>query len=144
MIDCHLWTSSNFTFMETGKKIGIWMDHASAHLIEYSKGATQERIITSKFTREEKEEVLTRSEHIMHNKEQGHQHEYYKEIGEAIKGYSEVILFGPTDARLELFNTLKTNHHFENIKIEVQSADKMDASEQHSFVKEYFSTLIKK
>ena len=130
--------------METGKKLGIWMDHASAHLIEYTKGATQEKIISSNFSHDDKEAALDRSEHIMHNKEQGKQQAYYKEIGEAIKGYSEVILFGPTDARLELFNTLKTNHHFENIKIEVQSADKMNASGQHSFVKEYFSTLIKK
>lgn len=130
--------------METGKKLGIWMDHASAHLIEYTQGVTKENIISSKFTHEDKEEVLNRSEHVMHNKEQGRQQAYYKEIGEAIKGYSEVILFGPTDARLELFNTLKTNQHFENIKIEVQSADKMNTSDQHSFVKEYFSTLIKK
>ena len=130
--------------MVTGKKLGIWMDHASAHLIEFSKGETHERIITSKFTRDEKAEVLTRSEHIMHNKEHGQQLEYYKEIGEAIKGYSEVIIFGPTDAKLELFNLLKANPHFENIKIDVQSADKMNASEQHNFVKEYFSTLIKK
>lgn len=130
--------------METEKKLGIWLDHASAHLIEYTKGVTHERIISSKFTHDEKEEVLDRSEHIMHNKEQGRQQAYYKEIGEAIKGYNDVILFGPTDARLELFNTLKTNQHFKNIKIEVQSADKMNTSDQHSFVKEYFSTLIKK
>ncbi|MCD6018781.1 MAG: hypothetical protein K0S53_1902 [Bacteroidetes bacterium] len=130
--------------MAAGKKLGIWMDHASAHLIEFPNGSLEQRIIASTFDNESKQEALTRSEHIMHNKEHQKQSEYYKEIGEVIKNYNEVLLFGPTDARLELFNTLKANHHFENIKIEVQSADKMSDIEQHNFVKDYFSNTIKK
>jgi Lhr-like helicase len=130
--------------MATVKKLGIWMDHNSAHFIEFPNNTTSNTIIESEFTKEKKLDALTRSEHIMHNKEQQKQSEYYKEIGEVIKNYNEVLLFGPTDARLELFNTLKANHHFENIKIEVQSADKMSPIEQQNFVKEYFSTPIKK
>ena len=130
--------------MATGKKLGIWMDHNSAHIIEFPNGSTEQKIIESEFSQDSKQEALTRSEHIMHNKEQQKQSEYYKQIGEVIKNYNEVLLFGPTDARLELFNTLKANHHFENIKIEVQSADKMSDVEQRIFVKEYFSTPIKK
>lgn len=120
------------------------MDHSSAHFIEFPNNSTEHRIIESAFTKENKQDALTRGEHLMHNKEQQKQSEYYKEIGEVIKNYNEVLLFGPTDARLELFNTLKANHHFENIKIEVQSADKMSDIEQHDFVKDYFSTPIKK
>ena len=75
----------------------------------------------------------------MHNKEQHEQSEYYKSIGEIIKNYDDVIIFGPTDAKTELFNLLKADHRFAKIKIEIKQADKMTENQQHAFVKEYFS-----
>jgi stalled ribosome rescue protein Dom34 len=42
----------------------------------------------------------------MHQKEQHEQSDYYKKIGEAIKNYQEVLLFGPTNAKTELLNLL--------------------------------------
>lgn len=120
------------------------MDHNSARFIEFPNGSTENIVIESQFPKETKQDALTKSENLMHNKEQQKQTAYYKEIGEVIKNYNEVLLFGPTDARLELFNTLKANHHFENIKIEVQSADKMTDTQQRNFVKNYFSNTIKK
>ena len=77
----------------------------------------------------------------MHNKEQYQQSEYYKKLREAIKNYEAVILFGPTDAKVELFTTLKADHHFEKIKIEIKQTDKMTENQQHAFVREYFSRL---
>jgi hypothetical protein len=74
----------------------------------------------------------------MHNKEHQQQFAYYKELGELIKNYGEVILFGPTDAKVELYNILKNNQQYKKIKIEVQQADKMTESQEHAFVKKYF------
>jgi len=54
--------------------------------------------------------------------------------------YDEVLLFGPTDAKSELVNTIKDNHLFEKIKIEVKPADKMTEIEQHEFLKEFMNT----
>jgi len=34
--------------------------------------------------------------------------------------YQEVVLFGPTDAKNELSNMVKTDHLFDEIKIEVE------------------------
>ena len=126
--------------MTTEKKLGIWMDHSSAHLIEFVKSPGETGVIESQFTHEQKEESLGKSEHIMHNKEQQQQSAYYKNIGESVKNYHEVILFGPTDAKVELLNILKADHHFDKIKIEVQSTDKMTEHQQQAFVKNYFST----
>ena len=70
------------------------------------------------------------------------QSEYYKKLGEIIKNYEGVILFGPTEAKVELFNTLKADHHFEKINIEVKQADKMTENQQHAFVREHFSKKI--
>ena len=125
--------------MKTIKNLGIWMDHSNAHLMEFTPDNIESKTIKSKFTHEEKENSLGKSEHVMHNKEQHQRSAYYKELGEAIINYEAVILFGPTDAKVELFNILRANHNFEKIKIEVKQADKMTDNQQHAFVREYFS-----
>ena len=73
-------------------------------------------------------------------KEQHEQAAYYKQLSAIIKNYDPVLLFGPTEAKTELLNILRADHHFEKIKIEVKQTDKMTDNQQHAFVKEYFST----
>jgi hypothetical protein len=75
----------------------------------------------------------------MHTKQQHQQANYYKELAECIKNHEAVVLFGPTDAKVELLHILRADHRFEKIKIETQSTDKMTENQQHAFVKEYFS-----
>lgn len=128
--------------MTTTKKLGIWMDHASAHLMEFSDNKIEHKTIASKFTHAEKEASLAHSENVMHNKEQHQQSEFYKALGEEIRKYDEIVLFGPTDAKAELHNLLKDDHHFEKINIEVKSAGKMSDNERHAFVKDYFSNHV--
>ena len=124
--------------MTTANCLGIWMDHSSAHLMEFTTDI-KTNIIESKFNHQEKEHSLSKSENLMHNKEQHQQSEYYKKLGDIIINYKEVLLFGPTDAKVELFNMLKANHLFSNIKIVVKQADKMTEHQQHAFVREHFS-----
>ena len=124
--------------MKTSKKIGIWMDHHNAHLIEFSTEVKETKTITSDFTFQDKEETLQRSESEMHNKEQHKQSTFYKNLAAVIKDYNEVLLFGPTDAKVELFNFLKEKHKYDNIKIEVKNTDKMSDVDQHQFVNDYF------
>jgi hypothetical protein len=114
------------------------MDHASASLIELTTGDMETNTIESKFTREEKNETLHKGEKAMHHKEQHEGLAYYKEIAAVISHYEEVVLFGPTEAKLELYNMLKADHHFDKIKIEVKNTDKMTTNQQQAFVKEYF------
>lgn len=125
--------------MKTKKNLGICMDHSSAHLIEFTGDSGESKTIESKFTHDVKEHSLGKSEHLMHNKEQHQQGEYYRKLGEVIKGYDEVILFGPTDAKVELFNLLMEDHLFANIKIGFASTDKMSENQQLAFVREHFS-----
>ncbi len=125
--------------MDTAKNLGIWMDHSSANLMEFTTDPIETKTIESKFTHEAKEQSLGKSENLMHNKEQHQQSEYYRKLGGIIRNYEEVILFGPTDAKLELFNLLRADHLFEKIKIEIKQTDKMTQNQQHAFVREYFS-----
>jgi hypothetical protein len=128
--------------MATTKKLGIWMDHSSAHLMEFTTDPIETKTIESKFTHQVKELSLDKGENRMHNKEQHQQAEYYKKLGGIIRNYKEVLLFGPTDAKTELHNTLSADHHFEKVKIEVKQADKMTENQQHAFVRDHFSKHI--
>lgn len=119
--------------------LGIWMDHASAHLMEFNSDSMTTETIHSKFTHQEKADGLSKSEFMMHTKEQHQEADYYKKLGEVIKGYKEVILFGPTNAKLELLNLLKSDPHFEGIKIETEQTDKMTENQEHAFVRTYYS-----
>jgi ADP-heptose:LPS heptosyltransferase len=128
--------------MKTVQNLGIWMDHQTAHLMEFTTDPIQTTTIESNFTHEEKEQTLARSENLMHNKEHHEQADYYKELSELIRNYDEVILFGPTDAKVELLNILRKDHRFAAIKIDIEQTDKMTANQQHAFVKAYFSKRL--
>ncbi len=55
-----------------------------------------------------------------------------------MKSFAEVVLFGPTNAKSELYNSLRQNHQFDNAKMEVINSDKMTDHQQHEFVRDYF------
>ena len=126
--------------MKTHKNLGIWMDHSTAHFIDVN-AEKNDRSISSAFTFDTKEEALKRSESIMHNKEQQMNEAYYKEIADEILNYENVLLFGPTDAKLELHNYLNKDLHFKDVKISVESAGKMTDNEKDAFVKKHFEGL---
>ena len=128
--------------MTVEKGLGIWMDHQDAHIMEFTTDPIETSTLFSKFTHQEKEQTLGRSENLMHNKEQHEEADYYKELGEIIRNYNDVILFGSTDAKVELFNVLRKDHHFDNIVIEIKNADKMTVNQQHAFVRAYFSKRL--
>jgi len=118
------------------------MDHANAHLMEFTTDPITTDIISNPFSHREKEHSLSKSEDGMHNKEQQSQHEYYKKLGDIIRNFQDVLLFGPTNAKIELLNLLRADHQFEKIKLETKDSDKMTQNEQHAFVKDYFSNRL--
>lgn len=115
------------------------MDHSSAHLTELTSGELTTTVISAKASPQADHGEAKKSEHLQHNKEQHQEHHYYKHLGEVIRGYNDVLLFGPTDAKTELHNILKEDHLFNDIRIEVKSTDKMSDHQQHIFVKDHFS-----
>ena len=127
--------------MKTKRILGIWMDHSTAQLTELSDGNFMTETIESKPKSLVNEaDLYYKDESHELNKEQSHLATYYKKLSDSILNYDEVLLFGPTDAKSELVNTIKDNHLFEKIKIEVKPADKMTENEQHEFLKEFMNT----
>ena len=115
------------------------MDHSMAHLMEYSKNPFEIKTIESNFTQEQKLNSFKKGEAHMQNKELNQQSKYYKKLIDVVKKYKEVILFGPTNAKEELFNKLAADIRFEDVKIQVKQTDKMTARQQHAFVIDFFT-----
>ena len=59
--------------MRMKKNLGIWMDHANAHLMEFSTESVEIETIPSSFNHQQKEESMRKSEKLMHQKEQHQQ-----------------------------------------------------------------------
>jgi stalled ribosome rescue protein Dom34 len=135
-------TYSKNKAMSTDKKLAVWMDHTSAHIMEYPLDPSVSRTIISDFTNTEKRETLEKSEHVMNNTKQHDQLAYFKGLAKVIGQYNTVLLFGPSNAKSELLNFLKSDHHFDKIKIRALSADKMNDHERQEFVRDYFSQPI--
>jgi hypothetical protein len=47
------------------KSLGIWMDHQNAHVMEFTTDPIATTTVESKFTHQEKEQTLGRSENLM-------------------------------------------------------------------------------
>ena len=125
--------------MEERKLLGIWMDHSNAFIMEYKNDTIVTKSIVSESNNKEKEDRWDGHEKRIHTKEQHQQSSYYKKLRNTIIDYQEVVLFGPTDAKNELFNLLKADHLFNDIKIEVLDSDKMTENQMHTLIREYFN-----
>ena len=124
--------------MQNPKKIAVYLDHYQAILFNFGITAIEFKSIDSDFNFQDLKEIKQKGESHLHNKEQQLQHKYYENIGDAILDFNEVLLFGPTDAKTELFNVLMENSKFGKIKIVVKASDKLTENQQLEFVNKYF------
>lgn len=122
--------------MKTKRKLGVWMDHSIAHLMEISHEPFEVTTIESDF---QKQPVKKAS--MTYTKTNQLQLKYYRKISQAIKDFYYVVLFGPSDAKLELFDLLAEDESFLKMKIEIKETDEMNPRQKHEFVMKYFATL---
>ena len=120
------------------KQVGIWMDHSFAFIMTLENKKVVENIVELEIPHLETDYDSGNNEKLKDNKSQQFQLNYYRKLIDCIKNYQDVILFGPTDAKNELLNLLKTEHFFKNIHIEIQDSDKMTTMQMHEFVTSYF------
>lgn len=119
------------------KKIGVWMDNSIAHVVEFILVPFEVTIVEAEQPIQDNSIVI--GEKRIHNKERNQHHNYFKRLKEIIAEYDEVLLFGPTNAKTELYNLLKADNHFDAIEIEVKQTDKMTSNQKLAFVGDYFS-----
>ena len=125
--------------MKKANSIGVCMDHSEANLMEFTTEPMSTTTFYSKFNHLEKEDALKKSESLMHNKEKHEMSHYYKHLSKMLIPYTEILLFGQSDAKVELFHILKADTHFAAINITVAQTDRMTENQQHAYVRDYFS-----
>ena len=128
--------------MKLTKRLGIYMDHTTAHVMDITSGEFQSSKVESAFSNRDKEEMIHEGESRLHHAEQKIDKAYYKKIGDIIRNYDEVVLFGPSKAKDELHNVLSADHLFAKIDIQVKHSDKLTENQQHAFVRDYFRTKL--
>ena len=121
------------------KQLAIYMDFSNAYLMELTNKMIVSRNIEFENNKKGQEDSLNRIALLSHSNAEHHlQSAYYIEISNIIRNYNQVVLFGPNDAKNELFRLLEFDHNFDNIKIQNVNTDTMTQNQIHDFVKEYF------
>ena len=128
--------------MKATRKVGIWLDHTTARVIEYNTEELKATTLKSDLIGLDNQDSLQYSESLLHNKENQRLKAFYKSIIAIIKDYDEILLFGPTGAKVELFNLIREEHKYDHLKIETKSTEKMTPPEEHAFVVNHFKTVL--
>jgi hypothetical protein len=136
---------------KTDKKIGVWLDHSKAHFIDISMGPVS---VETAFSNQESEVRFkgesatgtllgnnrsTHSEYHKHNREREITGEYYRMLSDRLKNYDNILLFGPTSAKDELYNKLSADKHFTSKTVKVEPADQLTENQMIAKVKKFFS-----
>ena len=124
--------------MKNSKNLGIMMDHSVAVLIDASGVAVVPDTIYALKRIREKQENDGLDESMQQNVEKQQLAEYYQNLIEIFQQYDRVLLFGPTEAKSELFNYAKTSKQAGKTKIEIGTTDKMTRNQRNAFVRSYF------
>jgi hypothetical protein len=125
--------------MKNFKQLGICMDLSHALLMELENNQIISRDIVSGLKKTDKTD--TQQNHFLGfqwTEKQHLQKVYFTEISDIISHYQQVVLFGVTDAKNELYLLLIGNSRFNDIRIELVNTNKFNKTQMHEFVKSYF------
>lgn len=124
--------------MTTSKKMGIWMDHSIAYLFDVSDSNSETLTIKANNKHHEVKENQGLDESNSQNKEQDQLSDYFKRLIDVIQKFDEVVLFGPTNAKTELFNHISKNHRTFKTSIVVKQSERMTENQMMAFVLSHF------
>lgn len=123
--------------MKKNNFLAVYVNHSSATIMEFINDVIVTEIIESDFTHQQKTDALHKGESLMHHKENQLQLSYYHAILNKLKTSENVLLFGPTTAKMELHNLMKDDAHFNDTKVVCKQTDKLTDNQQQAFVKDY-------
>ncbi len=135
--------------MKETRRIGVWLDHTQAHLVEYHPFAEQiQTLYAPQKESLEGVEVKTNfgerasnNEDRLSNKAQNHHQEFYKVLEKTLLLYDEILLFGSGTARNELKNRLRSDKAYDSKKIHVEAAEQLSEAQLKAYVRDYFRDL---
>lgn len=130
-------------------KVGIWIDHREAALVEISDKGISTRFIESGVEEHIDERRGARSdtpygpqgvfaEDKADRRTQQLLNQYYSEVATGINNAEKLLVFGPAEAKKEFAKFLEQHQPSKIPNIEVEAADKMTETQIIEKVKKHF------
>lgn len=130
--------------MEDTVKLAVWIDHKSAHLMEFQSQPFEVKRIESKLRHEAWIDRMEEEEKSMDDIEPELISPYYTKLVSTIKKYDSIVVLGENDAKLELFSLIKNDPKLSDSKIEVVTTDVIIEKQLNAFIRNYSSILSNK
>ncbi len=140
--------------MKANNKIAVWMNYQQAEFITHEPLNEHIQTIFSEHDKMPREDGQgadgtrwdkhsSSNEYHKNLKETEQLKRYYDTLTKLLSEYDEILLFGPTKAKVELNNHLKGIKSFSNKAIFVESTDNMTDNQKLAFAREFFSLKVK-
>lgn len=121
--------------MAASKKLGIWMDHSVAYLTDFTSNTFEIKAIESKIADTFKSINST----VIATGRNKTLNVYYNRILMEVKEYNNILLYGPSEAKMEFFDVISEDEQLMRLHIEIKETEAMSKNEQQQFIKNYFS-----
>ncbi len=134
------------------KQAAVWLDHSTAHIIGFENGESfLIETIESPYDRKPRVEgegsdvtrfgnaYVSNNEDRKHNRLQNELDAYFKELEGKLKDYTEILLYGPTNAKDQLRNRLSENKAFADRSIAVESVGTLTQNQIMAFVRDFYN-----
>ncbi len=125
------------------KQLGICVDETGIRVMEHVTGAI--KMITLPSLPEGANQagtVFKKSGNFRYDIELEQHSNYVDQLKSIITNTDSLLLFGPTNLKVDLYNVLKQDDSFSKINITLKQADTMSESEQQAFVMDYFEGTV--
>ena len=128
--------------MKIKRNLGIWMDHSIANLLDFKNNIIVTSTIEADSFIRDDECINWKDESLIRNKKQIDLSKFFDKLIQVIKDFDEVLLFGPTEAKSELFDQIDQIPNLDLINITMKTTDKMTENQKQAFVREFFAERI--
>ena len=118
--------------------LGIWIDYSFANLFEFSLIGEPSTSLISKLVRKEEEPNTLANRNELHYAKKNLQNAFYEQLLEKIIAYDRVVLFGDSEAKIDFFQLLSSNRHYDRIIVELKHVDSLTEFQQQEFVSAFF------
>jgi len=98
----------------------VWIDHREAHVLEFNADDVKTGVVHTR----SKHEHLHHKHGVIGSGRTPENHAYYQAIADAIRDAGEILIVGPSTAKLEFFKHLQT--HAPDIAARVVSVETVD------------------
>lgn len=130
-------------------KVGVWLDHREAVLVGVSDEGISTRFFQSGVEEHINEKRGSRSEtpygpqgvfaeDKADRRNQQILNQYYSQVANSVNNAENLYIFGPAEAKQEFAKYLEKHSPDNDLKIEVEAADKMSETQIIETVKKHF------